>query len=155
MIDEKTRLLILGSFPSTASLAAQQYYAFSRNQFWRLISGVINADLVAMTYENRLQTLLQHGIGLWDIYHECVRQGSLDSAIREGKFNDFSQLKQDFPHLQTLAFNGKTAARIKTYFERQHFKTLQLPSSSPAFAAMGFDEKLTVWRQLLSQANMD
>ena len=60
----QTRLLLLGSLPGRASRAAGRYYAHPRNQFWRLLSPVVGADLMAMDYEARLSALLGAGIGL-------------------------------------------------------------------------------------------
>ena len=81
--DERTQVLILGSLPGEASLAAARYYANPRNQFWRLVSAVIAEDLEAKAYDQRLETLLAHGIGLWDSIGSATRRGSLDTAIRE------------------------------------------------------------------------
>ncbi|MCK2125050.1 DNA-deoxyinosine glycosylase, partial [Pseudomonas sp. PNPG3] len=75
-------ILVLGSFPGAASLAAGQYYAHPRNQFWRLISAVVGEDLATLPYAERLPRLLAHGVGLWDVLGECEREGSLDSNIR-------------------------------------------------------------------------
>ncbi len=57
VVDADTRLLILGSLPGDASLAASQYYAHPRNDFWRLIGGVIDQDLIGLSYVERLGTL--------------------------------------------------------------------------------------------------
>ena len=78
VIDGGIRMLILGSFPGAASLAAQQYYAHPRNQLWRLASALTGEDLAGLPYEQRLARLLAHRIGLWDVLQACERRGSLD-----------------------------------------------------------------------------
>ena len=88
-----TRVLVLGSFPGAASLAAGKYYAHPRNQFWRLISAVIGEDLASLPYEERLPRLLARRFGLWDVLAGCERKGSLDSAIRNPAANDFERLR--------------------------------------------------------------
>ncbi|MFZ6643748.1 DNA-deoxyinosine glycosylase [Undibacterium sp. TC4M20W] len=146
VINEHTHTLILGSFPGAASLTATQYYAYRQNQFWRLVSASVGTDLTGLDYEQRLQGLLAHGIGLWDVFHSCVREGSLDSAIREGKLNDFSGLQATHPHLRKLCFNGQTAGKMATYFQQRGYQTLILPSSSPAYATRSFADKLSDWQ---------
>lgn len=143
------QLLIMGSFPGTASLAAGQYYAHPRNQFWRLLSAVLGDDLVGLDYPARLAQLARHRIGLWDVIIACERQGSLDASIRRPQAADFSLLA-GFPALRTIAFNGKTSGRFAPQFEAAGFRTLVLPSSSPANAQWSFEEKLVKWRALLS-----
>lgn len=93
VIDRRARVLILGSFPSAASLAAQQYYAHPRNQFWRMLGAVIGQPLKDMPYAARLAAAQAAGIAIWDIYASCERAGSLDSAIRNSVANDFAALK--------------------------------------------------------------
>ncbi len=148
VIDRRTRLLILGSFPGAASLSAGQYYAHPRNQFWRLLSGVLEDDLSAVPYERRLQRLLQHRTGLWDVIAACTREGSLDTAIRQAQPADFSALLASCPALTTVAFNGKTAGRYAPHFANAGLATVLLPSSSPAHAQLRFEEKLVQWRAL-------
>src|SRR4051812_16618925 len=106
VLDQHTRILILGSFPGEASLAAQQYYAHPRNQFWRLLSAILNDGLVNLPYDERLQRLLSHHIGLWDVLAACEREGSLDTAIRRAQANDFAMLKRQCPALVRICFNG-------------------------------------------------
>ncbi|WP_227869588.1 DNA-deoxyinosine glycosylase [Undibacterium parvum] len=149
VINLATHTLLLGSFPGEASLRAQQYYAFKQNQFWRLMSGVLAENLVDLTYQERLQSLLTHGIGLWDVFGACQRQGSLDSAIRQGQPNDFRALQLAYPQLRKLCFNGNTAGKMRTEFEQMAYTTLQLPSSSPAYAQMRFEDKLQHWKRIL------
>ena len=148
VIDERTHTLILGSFPGIASLKSQQYYGFRHNQFWRLMSVVIGEDLQALEYSHKLDQLLSAGVGLWDVFKSCQRQGSLDSAIRDGELNDFVTLKHQYPRLRHICFNGKTAAKIQAYFNEHAYETLVLPSSSPANAMLTFEQKLLIWQKI-------
>jgi double-stranded uracil-DNA glycosylase len=144
-----TRILILGSFPGAASLAAGQYYAHPRNQFWRLLSVLLDEDLVSPVYEQRLARLAAHRIGLWDVIALCEREGSLDTAIRQAQPNDFAALRHQCPQLRRVCFNGKTSGKFEAQFAAAGFETLVLPSSSPANAQFSFEQKLAVWRQLI------
>ena len=148
VIDAGVRILVLGSFPGAASLAAGQYYAHPRNQFWRLISSVVDADLAALPYAERLPRLLAHGVGLWDVLGECERAGSLDSAIRKPAANDFERLREMCPLLETVGFNGQASGKFAPQFSAAGYRTVVLPSSSPAHMAMSFDQKLDIWRTL-------
>jgi TDG/mug DNA glycosylase family protein len=146
VLNKQTRILLLGSFPGAASLAAQQYYGHPQNQFWKLLSAVLNIDLVAMPYPQRLKALLANNIGVWDVIAACERSGSLDSAIRNAQHNDFAPLKKRCPKLKLVCFNGKTSGKLEAAFAEAGFETLVLPSSSPAHATWSFERKLEVWR---------
>lgn len=141
-----TRTLILGSFPGEKSLAAQQYYAHPRNQFWPLLSAVLADDLAALPYPKRLERLLRHRVGLWDVIAACERQGSLDTAIRNAETNNFAALKHRCPQLTRVCFNGKTSGKLVPVFSDAGFETLILPSSSPANAQLSFAQKLVLWQ---------
>jgi hypoxanthine-DNA glycosylase len=150
VLSPTTRILILGSFPGAKSLAAAQYYAHPRNQFWPLLSALTGEDLVALPYEARLARLLAHDIGLWDVLGACEREGSLDSAIRKPAANDFARLHTLCPQLQTVGFNGQASGKYAPLFADAGYRTVVLPSSSPAHMAMSFEEKLQVWQQLVA-----
>lgn len=150
VVDRNTRLLILGSLPGDKSLAVQQYYGNRQNKFWELLGAVLNVDLRALDYDERLATLLACGVGLWDVIAEAERTGSLDSAISNAFHNPLCGLVETLPNLLAIGFNGGTAARIG----RKQLQAsaacpflIDLPSSSPAHT-IGFESKLTVWRQL-------
>ena len=142
--------LVLGSFPGRASLQARQYYAHPRNQFWRLMSAVLKDDMINLPYAQRLERLLAHGVGLWDVITLCERTGSLDARIRHAVANDFSRLKTACPHLRTIGFNGKVAGAYAPRLAAAGYRTEILPSSSPAFASRSFEEKLQRWKTLVT-----
>jgi hypoxanthine-DNA glycosylase len=148
VIDANIRVLVLGSFPGAASLAAGQYYAHPRNQLWRLLSEVVGEDLAALPYAERLPRLLAHRFGLWDVLAACEREGSLDANIRAPAANDFDRLSALCPRLETVGFNGQASGKFAPQFAAQGYRTLVLPSTSPAHAALSFDAKLAVWRNL-------
>jgi hypoxanthine-DNA glycosylase len=152
LIGPAIHTLVLGSFPGAASLAAQQYYAHPRNQLWPLLSALTGDDLAALPYAERLPCLLAHGIGLWDVIGACERAGSLDSAIRNAEANDFRLLRARCPALAMIGFNGQASGKFAPGFAAAGFKTLVLPSSSPAHATLSFEQKLSAWRQLLACA---
>lgn len=147
VVDERTTLLILGSLPGEKSLQLQQYYGNRQNRFWHLMSEVLGVDLVSRDYEARLETLLRHGVGLWDVVAEAHRPGSLDSSIRNRDDNDLLALLANFPAIRTLAFNGGTAASLGTKVLGEHaarFRLIRLPSSSPAYTRP-YAEKAKSW----------
>ncbi|KPC52915.1 DNA-deoxyinosine glycosylase [Amantichitinum ursilacus] len=150
VVNAQTRLLVLGSLPGEKSLAAARYYAHPQNRFWHLLGGVLQVDLPAQDYETRLQTLLDHHVGLWDVVAEATRAGSLDSNIRDHAANDLSALIATLPQLRAVAFNGGTAARIglkQLLAPPVGLEIILLPSSSPAHTRP-FAEKLEQWRVL-------
>jgi len=151
VIAPDTRILILGSFPGAASLAAQQYYAHPRNQFWKLVGALVDEDLYSLPYAERLPRLLAHRIGLWDVLAACEREGSLDAAIRKPAANDFERLRHLCPHLETVGFNGQASGKFAPQFATQGYRTVVLPSSSPAHMAMTFEQKLARWKGLLGE----
>ncbi|MDR6501294.1 hypoxanthine-DNA glycosylase [Burkholderia ambifaria] len=151
VVGPNTHTMILGSFPGEASLDASQYYAHPRNQFWRLLGAVLREpELHALDYDARLERVLKHGIGIWDVLAACHREGSLDSAIRNAKPNDFDSLREHAPLLKKVCFNGKTAGRFAEVIGAAGYETLVLPSSSPANASLSFEQKLLRWREVES-----
>ena len=146
VINNKVERLILGSFPSEASLAAGQYYAHPRNQFWRLLGALIDEPLVELPYRRRIRRVLAHRVGIWDVLDACDREGSGDASIRNRKANQFVRLHRLAPRLKTVAFNGQAAGRFAVEFAAAGFRTTVLPSSSPAHAGRSFEQKLAVWR---------
>lgn len=146
VIDRRVERLILGSFPSEASLAAGQYYAHPRNQFWRLIGDLVGEPVHELPYDRRLQRLLAHRVGLWDVIDVCDRQGSLDADIRNARANPFVRLHRLAPNLSHVAFNGGTAGRFARAFAEAGYSTAVLPSSSPAHAGRTYAQKLALWR---------
>lgn len=139
---------MLGSLPGEASLAAGRYYAHPANQFWRLTGAVIDCeDLAERDYDERLQALLAAGLGLWDTVASAIRRGSLDAAIRDPEHAALTDLIATLPGLRAIGFNGGTAARIgrKLLEGRRGPALVDLPSSSPAYAAMPFAEKRRRW----------
>lgn len=145
-----TRVLILGSLPGQASLAAARYYAHPQNQFWRLVGAVIGREeLASLDYEERLAALIEAGVGVWDVLASAVRPGSLDAAIREAEHAPLADLVATLPQLRAVAFNGATAARIgRRLLADAPVRLVDLPSSSPAYAAMPLAEKRRCWLEL-------
>ena len=141
-----TRLLILGSFPSRASLQAQQYYAHPRNQFWPLLAALFDEDLTRMPYATRVQAVLRRGLGIWDVYAACERQGSMDAAITKAQPNDLRALAAGLPQLRAIAHNGGESARLMRLTCSLAPACHRLPSTSPANATWSFVRKLEAWR---------
>lgn len=145
IIDSGVETLILGSFPSPASLAAQQYYAHRQNQFWRIMANISGEPLPDLGYPEKQRALLRCRIGVWDVYRSCQRKGALDSAIKDAVRNDFSTLEADAPKLRRVCFNGKESAKIERAFRELGYDVRLLPSTSPAYT-LAFDIKLERWR---------
>ncbi len=148
IIDGAARVLILGSFPSAASLAAQQYYAHRHNQFWRILGVVFGRPLAELDYAARQRALHAEGIAVWDVYRRCRRRGSLDAAIRDGEANDFAALRRQAPQLRLACFNGGAAAKFAPRLAALGYETVVLPSTSPAYT-LPVAAKIMAWQAAL------
>lgn len=155
-----TVLLVLGSFPGAASLAARQYYAHPHNHFWRIIEAIwspTERETVDERYQKRIDWLLAHRVGLWDVYAACSREGSLDASIRNPVLNDFGTLARRCPRLQAVAHNGgesfRHAPRVRAALapSLEALAVHRLPSTSPANASWSFARKLAAWRAVFAQ----
>lgn len=142
------RLVILGSLPGDASLAARRYYAHPRNSFWKLVGTVMGEDLQPLDYEARLERLMANRIGLWDVVARAIRPGSLDQAIRGAGHNPLADFFAGFGTLEAVAFNGAAAAAAgRRLLADTGLALIDLPSSSPA-NTRPFDEKARQWAML-------
>ncbi|MEX2343012.1 MAG: DNA-deoxyinosine glycosylase [Steroidobacteraceae bacterium] len=150
------RVLVLGSTPSEASLAAEQYYAYRHNQFWRITGAICGFDASA-PYSRRKAALKRAGIALWDVIGSCVRKGSLDASIEQDsiRVNDFAAFLAAHPEIERICFNGRKAESAwRRHVARQlppgrKLEYRLLPSTSPAHAGMSYLRKLRIWRGAL------
>ena len=158
VVSLETRVLLLGSLPSEKSIELQQYYGNSRNAFWRIMGGIAGAG-PDLAYPERLRRLNEAGIGLWDVLAAAVRPGSLDARIdlRTARCNDFRSLLAAYPSIRCIGFNGRTAARLfrqntaaMEAVSKHAIELADLPSTSPAHAAMRVDEKCRRWSEVVA-----
>ena len=160
VIGGSARILILGSLPSQQSLAQNEYYANPRNAFWRIICEIASIESDD-TYEARCSQLISQGIGLWDVLQSSVRPGSLDSAIdlASAKENDFPGLLTRQKELKCIAFNGMKSRQLfdrlvlKSFSLSNGVELVNLPSSSPAHAAMSIERKIELWSVISRHLN--
>lgn len=157
LADAHVRVLILGSLPGQVSLQQQQYYAQPQNAFWKIMGRLFGAG-PELPYEERVQRLVRNRIALWDICASAHRPGSLDAAIVHSSVvpNDLAAFIAAHPGIGLICFNGGKAAEL---YRRLVLPGLPatvcpiryetLPSTSPAHAAMPFEEKLTRWAAVL------
>ena len=141
------RVLILGSFPSEASLAARQYYAHPRNHFWPILGAVLREPLAELPYAERLARVRAHRVAIWDTIVSCERAGSLDAAIRNAEQGEIARVRRVAHQLKAVCFNGNTAGRARTAWAHAGYATLVLPSTSPAYT-LPIADKLAAWREL-------
>jgi len=148
------RILILGSMPGKVSLRANEYYAFPRNAFWRIMQEVF-ALQEGLTYKQRTQQLTRQKIALWDVLKHCERESSLDADIVEESTvpNDLKTFFRKHPKLERVLFNGQTAQsafekHVRSSLPAPYYKldSLLMPSTSPANTSLRFAEKLERWR---------
>ncbi len=157
IVGVRARVLVLGSLPSQKSIEAFQYYAHPQNAFWRIMGELFGAG-PEISYEARTESLRSNRIALWDVLSSSVRPGSMDSDIdvSTARPNDFCSFFKSNTDIGLVCFNGKKSARMfKDLVLGCHpelrpglqFETL--PSTSPAYASMSFEDKLAKWSIVL------
>ncbi len=155
--DSSACILVLGTMPGEESLRANQYYANSRNSFWKIMARFYGFAEDS-TYQEKTESLKINGVAVWDVMHTCVRFGSIDSNIRQEtiKTHDFLSFFREYPKITKICFNCRKAEQE---FKRNVFPTLstklkciaymRLPSTSSAMTQKTFEEKYTEWSHAL------
>jgi hypoxanthine-DNA glycosylase len=154
LLSANTRLLVLGSFPGAVSLATQRYYGHPQNHFWKILRALWPdhpAAVAAGDYVASTRWMQGQGLGLWDVYAACERQGSLDSAIRHAQVNDLASLRQRCPNLQAIAHNGGESFKHAQHSAALGLPVHRLPSTSAANASWSFERKLDAWQAVFKE----
>jgi hypoxanthine-DNA glycosylase len=151
-------VLILGSVPGDISIAAQQYYANSRNAFWPVMESLFG-DAAVLDYPARIELIVRSRVALWDVLASADRKGSLDSAIKADTevANDIGGFLDSHTCVTHIFFNG---AKAESAFNRHigpqlhpgRVELVRLPSTSPANAALSFEAKLDSWKLVAEAA---
>jgi len=147
-------VLILGTLPGPVSLEKRQYYAQSRNAFWPIMGELFGAHR-DLAYRKRLQALKKGRVALWDVCHSAYREGALDAAIVPGSIvpNELASFLRSHTAIRLICFNGQTAGKLYRQLvlpglpeALRDIPCETLPSTSPAYAAMRFEQKLARWQ---------
>lgn len=151
VFDKKSKVLILGSFPSVKSRENNFYYGHPQNRFWKVLARIFEVD-VPQTIEDKKTFLLAHGIAVWDVIESCTIVGSSDTSIRDVVVNDFSKLLKK-SSVDKIYVNGTKAYELyHRYAEIETgIKAVKLPSTSPANAAWSLEKLCEAWRQICNE----
>ncbi|WP_322155596.1 DNA-deoxyinosine glycosylase [Paratractidigestivibacter sp.] len=152
--DARSRVLVLGSFPSVQSRANEFYYGNPQNRFWRVIAAYVGCE-APDTIAAKKRMLLDAGIALWDVIAECDIKGSSDASIKNVAANDVARVLEEAP-IHAVICNGATAGRLyRKYLEyRTGIPATVLPSTSPANAAWSLERLCERWSEALTQARL-
>ena len=144
--DNKSEILILGSFPSVKSRESGFYYGHPQNRFWRVLAGVLE-DIAPTCHSEKQDFLLRHKIALWDVIEKCDIAGSSDSSIKNATYNDINALIKA-SQIKLIITNGKLAHNLYN----QHIEpvtgvpAVNLPSTSPANAQFSLEKLIQHWK---------
>ena len=149
LYDEKSKVLILGSFPSVKSREQMFFYGHPQNRFWRVIAAVTGEE-TPVTIEEKSRLLHKNHIALWDVIASCDITGSSDSSIKNVKANDLTVILES-ADIKQIFVNGKTAEKYYNKYIRDTIgrEALCLPSTSPANAGWKLERLIEAWRAIL------
>lgn len=165
VFDERSRILVLGSFPSVLSRENAFYYGNPQNRFWRVMAACLGEPVPQnegglsdngrpLTLEESIaakkRMLLRHGIALWDVIASCDIKGSSDASIKNVVPAQVERVLEE-AHIGAVICNGGTAGRLyKRYLQWQvGLAAHVLPSTSPANAAWRLERLTARWQEEL------
>lgn len=152
--NEKSKILILGSFPSVKSREEGFFYGHPRNRFWRVLASIFATDL-PVTIEEKKNFLYNNRVAVWDVIGSCDITGSSDSSIRNVVPNDLQQILKQ-ADIQQIYVNGKTAKQLydKYIYPKIKLEAICLPSTSPANAAWSLERLIGEWGKILQKRKL-
>ena len=144
IINETSKVLILGTFPSLDSFSNNFYYGHKKNQFWKIMETVFEVKLDSI--EDKKEFLQKNNIALWDVIKSCTRKNSSDANLKNIELNDISLLLKKYPNIKMIGFTGQRAYKLFQKGFSFDLKLVALPSPSPAYAKMRVEEKIEVYK---------
>ena len=148
IIFKSSKTLILGSFPSLKSFENSFYYSHPKNQFWKILSQISGYPI--NNKDQKIWLLKELNLSLWDIVKSCNRENSSDANLKDIIPNDIEALLKEYPNIKQIAFTSRFAQSVfKKHFSNLDIKTIYLPSPSPAYAAMSFEDKCKIYKEKL------
>lgn len=149
IIDDNSKILILGSIPGVKSLEKQQYYGHPQNKFWKIIFELFHKEFTE-DYDDRIAVLKKNNIALWDVIDSCERKGSLDSEIKNEEANQIEELLESYPNIKAVFCNGGKSYKNLQKLLGKNFRIpiYLLPSTSPLHT-ISFERKFEEWNKVL------
>lgn len=149
IIDNNSKILILGSIPGVKSLEIQQYYGHPQNKFWKIIYELFHEEFTE-DYHERINILKKHDIAIWDVIDSCERKGSLDSEIKNEEANQIPELLEEYPNVKAIFCNGGKSYKNLQKLLGKNFRIpiYLLPSTSPLHT-ISFERKFEDWKRIL------
>ena len=151
VFDERSKILILGSFPSVKSRESGFFYGHPQNRFWKVMAAVLERTCPQSVLEKR-EMLLAGRVALWDVIASCEITGSSDSSIRNVQPNDLGMILKNAP-ISAIFCNGGTALRLYRSYQQTEtgLTAAGLPSTSPANAGWSLERLIGAWSLLRAE----
>ena len=148
-IDDNSRILILGSFPSIRSREQGFYYMHPQNRFYKVLSKIFDED-ISSNIDDRKSFLSTHHIALYDVIEECNINNSDDNSIKDVIPFDIESTLKKYPNIKIIGITGKKAQKLfdKYLLDKVDIPVIYLPSTSPANAKMNIDALVVEYRKL-------
>ena len=151
VFDSRSRVLVLGSFPSVASRAEGFFYGHPQNRFWRVMVRVFGEEM-PISIEEKRDFLLRSRVALWDVAASCEVRGSSDASIRSAVPTDLSQIFSTAQIVRVFLNGKKASALYKQFYGKTDIGAECLPSTSPANAAWSFERLAAEWQKVAQWA---
>ncbi|MDO5329672.1 MAG: DNA-deoxyinosine glycosylase [Coriobacteriia bacterium] len=135
IFNKKSRILILGSFPSPKSREVGMYYGNPQNRMWKVLASIFDEEVPV----DKKAFLLKHNIAMWDVLESCEIVGSADSTITHEVPNDL-RLILDNADIRLIVTAGNKATQLYKKYNNYEIKHIALPSTSPANATWSLEK---------------
>ncbi len=146
VFDAKSRVLLLGTFPSPKSRDMGFFYGHPQNRMWKVLAAVMGEDDEPQTVPERKAFLLRNGIAMWDVLSSCRIKGASDASIRDAKPNDLTRILDTAP-IETIYTTGAKATELYMRFDAKQLgrDCVRLPSTIAANAAIRLDDLIAAY----------
>ena len=151
-IQDDSKVLILGSFPSVKSLQYNFYYSHPQNRFFPTLAKLFNEDCPS-SIDDRKAFLIKHKIALYDVIEECDINNSDDSSIKNPIPIDIESILRDYPNIKVIGITGKKACSLfdKYLKDKVSIRVVYMPSTSPRNAKTNMDDLIDSFVKLFSK----